>query len=77
MSAFDKRFYKRLSQGLFGYNNRSGAQFLHQLYGNYGQIMSTMITELEANMSRPFNPAAPIEDLFEQLNDGQDSDAAH
>eukprot|EP00957_Ditylum_brightwellii_P080898 6153944-Ditylum_brightwellii.AAC.1 len=31
-----------------------------------------MITELEANMSQPFNTAAPIKDLFEQLNNGQD-----
>eukprot|EP00957_Ditylum_brightwellii_P016905 1274925-Ditylum_brightwellii.AAC.1 len=23
-------------------------------------------------MTKPFNPAAPIEDLFEQINDGQD-----
>eukprot|EP00957_Ditylum_brightwellii_P013480 1017195-Ditylum_brightwellii.AAC.1 len=31
-----------------------------------------MITKSEANMTKPFNPAAPIEDLFEQINDGQD-----
>eukprot|EP00957_Ditylum_brightwellii_P027488 2077963-Ditylum_brightwellii.AAC.1 len=31
-----------------------------------------MITKSESKMAQPFNPAAPIEDLFEQLSDGQD-----
>eukprot|EP00957_Ditylum_brightwellii_P179473 13671883-Ditylum_brightwellii.AAC.1 len=34
--------------------------------------MSTMITDLEAKMSTPFNPAAPIKDLFVQISEGQD-----
>eukprot|EP00957_Ditylum_brightwellii_P196812 14994627-Ditylum_brightwellii.AAC.1 len=31
-----------------------------------------MIANSEVKMAQPFNPAAPIEDLFEQINNGQD-----
>eukprot|EP00957_Ditylum_brightwellii_P194391 14804409-Ditylum_brightwellii.AAC.1 len=31
-----------------------------------------MITESEGKMAQLFNPAAPIEDLFEQISDGHD-----
>eukprot|EP00957_Ditylum_brightwellii_P153435 11677905-Ditylum_brightwellii.AAC.1 len=64
-AAFDEKFYKALQHGIVGYNNRSAADFLHHMYGNYGQINSTMITESEGKMAQPFNLAAPIEDLFE------------
>eukprot|EP00957_Ditylum_brightwellii_P144434 11002056-Ditylum_brightwellii.AAC.1 len=72
MSAFDERFYKAIKDGIVGYCNKTAAHFLHHLYGSYGQITLTMITKSEANMAKPFNPAAPIEDLFTQISDGQD-----
>eukprot|EP00957_Ditylum_brightwellii_P106495 8125055-Ditylum_brightwellii.AAC.1 len=72
LTSFDECFYKALRNGIVAYNNLTMANFLHQLYGNFGQITLTMIADLEVKMAQPFNPAAPIEDLFEQINDGQD-----
>eukprot|EP00957_Ditylum_brightwellii_P093312 7105909-Ditylum_brightwellii.AAC.1 len=71
MTVFDECFYKALCNAMVGYKNCTVVDFLH-LHGNYGQIMSTMITDLEAKMSALFNPAAPIKDLFVQISDGQD-----
>eukprot|EP00957_Ditylum_brightwellii_P144205 10987883-Ditylum_brightwellii.AAC.1 len=48
------------------------AHFLCHLYDNCRQITSTMISESENNMSKAFNPAAPIKYLFKQINNGQD-----
>eukprot|EP00957_Ditylum_brightwellii_P072114 5481668-Ditylum_brightwellii.AAC.1 len=72
LTSFDERFYKVLRYGIVGYNNRTMADFLHCLYGNNRQITLTMIAHLEVKMAQPFNPTAPIEDLFEQINNGQD-----
>eukprot|EP00957_Ditylum_brightwellii_P167872 12778822-Ditylum_brightwellii.AAC.1 len=72
MTAFDERFYKALSNAMLGYKNCTVADFLHHLHGNYGQITSTMIIDSEAKMSASFNPAAPIENLFAQISNGQD-----
>eukprot|EP00957_Ditylum_brightwellii_P173964 13244567-Ditylum_brightwellii.AAC.1 len=72
MSAFNERLYKAIHNGIWGYRNRRAANFLHHLYGNYGQITSTMITESDTNMAKPFDPAAPIEDLFAQISNRQD-----
>eukprot|EP00957_Ditylum_brightwellii_P114933 8765019-Ditylum_brightwellii.AAC.1 len=71
-SVFDEWFYKALRNGSVGYNNRTAANFLHHMYGNYSQINSTMIIESENKISQPFNPAAPIEDLFQQISNRQD-----
>eukprot|EP00957_Ditylum_brightwellii_P059656 4528074-Ditylum_brightwellii.AAC.1 len=72
LTSFNDRFYKALRNGIVGYNNCTTADFLHHLYGNYRQIISTMIADSEVKMSQPFNPATPLEDLFEQINNGQD-----
>eukprot|EP00957_Ditylum_brightwellii_P179492 13673805-Ditylum_brightwellii.AAC.1 len=72
MTTFDERFYKALPNTMVGYKNRTVADFLHHLYRNYGQITSTMITDLEAKMSALLNPAAPIKDLFAQISNRQD-----
>eukprot|EP00957_Ditylum_brightwellii_P049384 3746888-Ditylum_brightwellii.AAC.1 len=72
LSAFDERFYKALRDRLVGYRNRTVANFLHHLYGNYGQITSTMITKSEKHMATTFNPGLPIKALFAQISNRQD-----
>eukprot|EP00957_Ditylum_brightwellii_P052527 3983478-Ditylum_brightwellii.AAC.1 len=72
MPTFDERFYKAIRDGIVEYRNRTVADFLHHMYRNYSQITLTMITKSEANMAKPFNLVALIEDLFTQISNGQD-----
>eukprot|EP00957_Ditylum_brightwellii_P095019 7236029-Ditylum_brightwellii.AAC.1 len=62
ISAFDEQFYKAIRDGIVGYRNRTSANFLYHLYGNCCQIILTMVTESEANVAKPFDPAASIMD---------------
>eukprot|EP00957_Ditylum_brightwellii_P125062 9532719-Ditylum_brightwellii.AAC.1 len=70
MSSFNERFYKALQDGLVGYRNRTAANFLQDICGNYCQFTLMVITESEINMAESFNLAVPINDLFTQISDG-------
>eukprot|EP00957_Ditylum_brightwellii_P113608 8661747-Ditylum_brightwellii.AAC.1 len=68
----NNKYTEALKQHPVGYTNRTTFEVLTHLYGNYGHITPVMLQVSYAAMNQPYNPSLPFEDLFDQVNAGQD-----
>ena len=72
INAGDDQYINDLKHIRTGYVNVTPIALLDHLWKKYGTIDDTDLTANEARMKTPWNPPAPIEDLFKQLKVGQE-----
>eukprot|EP00957_Ditylum_brightwellii_P021248 1602629-Ditylum_brightwellii.AAC.1 len=71
--AFDDQYTNTMREVMMVHSNRITTDALYNLYGTYGQIVSTMLTHASNKMRKPFNTGVLIEEFFSQLIDMQNT----
>ena len=78
LSAFDNMYFQAVRDHHVGYTNVTTLQLLTHLYANYGLVTQNDLSDNDAAMKRPYDPSAPIESLFQQIEDGVEfAEAGH
>ena len=72
LTAVDDIYLAAIKQEHIGYTNRSCGDMLTHLFNTYGTITSTMLRTSAEKMRTPYNPAAPIEEMFKQIDEAND-----
>eukprot|EP00957_Ditylum_brightwellii_P188540 14353641-Ditylum_brightwellii.AAC.1 len=70
--AVGNMYLAAIKEDHIGYTNRFCGDMLGHLYNTYGQITSTMFCTSSEKMRTPYNPAAPIEEMFKQIDEASD-----
>lgn len=76
LAAFKEMYYKALCHRKTGYATVSTLQILTHLYRTYGKISPADLLDNLNKLNAPYNPALPIVELFQQVEDCQDLAAA-
>jgi hypothetical protein len=76
LAAFKEMYYKALCHRKTGYATISTLQILTHLYRTYGKITPADLVDNLTKLNAPYNPALPIVELFQQIEDCQDLAAA-
>ena len=69
ISSIDETYLRGLRHNIYGYMNVSVLQMLTYLYENYGDIEPGDLTENNKRFSAPYDASAPIETLWEQIEE--------
>ena len=72
LNAVDDQYINELKHINTGYVKVSPLALLDHLWTEYGTIDGSDLTQNEKRMKAPWNPPAPIENLFKQLKTGQE-----
>ena len=67
LDAFDDKYLRGLRNRHTGYSAHTALQLIQHLYTNYGVITQLDLNENENRMKAPYDPAQPIEVLFDQI----------
>eukprot|EP00957_Ditylum_brightwellii_P085214 6480233-Ditylum_brightwellii.AAC.2 len=70
--AVDNIYLATIKQEHIEYTNCSCGDMLTHLFNTYRQITSTMLHTSAKKMCSPYNPAAPIEEMFQQNDEAND-----
>eukprot|EP00957_Ditylum_brightwellii_P117588 8968036-Ditylum_brightwellii.AAC.1 len=72
LAAVDDIYLATIKQEHIGYTNRNCGEILTLLFNTYGKITNTMLRTSSEKMRTLYNPAAPIEELFQQIDETND-----
>ena len=67
LDAFDDKYLRGLRNRHTAYSAHTALQLIQHLYTNYGVITQLDLNENENRMKAPYDPAQPIEILFDQI----------
>ena len=70
LQSFDEMYYKSLKNMYTGYSAVTTLQILQHLYSAYGRIKANDLKKNQEYMNQPWDPSNPIENLFKQIEDG-------
>jgi hypothetical protein len=76
LAAVNEMYYKVLRNRITGYATVTTLQLLKHLYKVYGNITPSDLADNDARLKTPYDPAMPIEVLFDQVEDAVDLAAA-
>eukprot|EP00957_Ditylum_brightwellii_P185348 14113206-Ditylum_brightwellii.AAC.1 len=69
LTAVNDIYLAAIKQEHIGYTNCSCGDMLTHLFNTYGTITSTMLRTSAEKMRTPYNPAAPIEEMFKPIDE--------
>ena len=72
INTFDKIYTRSLRNRHTGYANVTAINIVEHLYTTYGRITSMDLEQNDIRMKAPYDPTQPIENLFNQLEEGQE-----
>jgi hypothetical protein len=76
LATVNEMYYKALRNRITGYASITTLQLLTHLYAVYGNITPSDLADNDAQLKSPYDPAQPIETLFDQVEDAVDLAAA-
>eukprot|EP00957_Ditylum_brightwellii_P177038 13486864-Ditylum_brightwellii.AAC.1 len=72
LTAVDDIYLAANKQEHIGYTNQSFGDMLSHLFTTCGQITSAMLRTSSEKMCTPYNPSAPIKEMFCQIDEAND-----
>lgn len=72
ITTFEPKYLRSLHNKYTGYANTTTMQMLDHLYQKYGQISAADLLENEQKLHEPYNPAEPIETLYDRFEDAME-----
>ena len=72
IKSVDDLYLKALKHRITGYANITTREMLNHLYTSYGKMTPQDLQLLDEDMKKPYDPHLPIENLYEQIENGKD-----
>jgi hypothetical protein len=72
IATFEEKYLRSLHNKYTGYANTTAMEMLEQLYQKYGKISAADLFANEEKLHLPYNPAEPIETLFDRFENAME-----